>query len=250
MSEVIVDTESLMEPNLWVPFKQPVNFARLDPSWKYYKDLFYVYVPGATGNIDQVSGIMGTTTGIISPVATPYGIGAIGDTSSYITSNVGNPAGEPYSSILCVVHSLNYASALLFATRRNNSNPTYYCGVSWNVSSTLQMAYGDNTGATNSDLRRLTSTSNVTTNTITSMCGCFKSETTGALFVNGRFVPLSPGGTGGAVAGTGNLTIHNRWSFNALGWVPILLLAFFNTQLPDQVMQSLSADPYQMFKSL
>jgi hypothetical protein len=253
MSQIITDKAGLMEPNLWVPFKQPVNFARLNPYWKYYKDLFYVYAPGISGDIDQVSGITGTRTGTILDVATPFGIGAQGSTSSYITSNVGNPSGEPYSSILCVVHCyINSSARDLFATRKNIPNPSYCCGVGWYTSgTTFYMQYGDDTGATTSDLRQLSASSCFFSGYINSICGCFKSSTTGALFINGKSYTLgTPIGTGGSVAGTGNLIIYNRWSSILTSWNTILLLAFFNTQLPDPAMQSLSADPYQMFTPL
>jgi|WetSurSiteA1Bulk_404760.scaffolds.fasta_scaffold35215_2 hypothetical protein len=254
MSQIIVDKAALMEPNLWVPFKQPTNFARLDPNWKYHKDLFYVYAPGISGDIDLVSGVMGTRTGTIIDVATPFGVATQASTSgSCITSNVGNPAGEPYSSILCVIYSNTTTTGrFIFSTRRNSSNPVYYCGVSWYTNgTTLYMQYGDDTGNTSTDLRQLSNSSAFIAGRINSMCGCFQSSTTGALFINGRSYTLgSATGSGGAVAGTGNLTIHDRWGLSGVVWNSILLLAFFNTQLPDQAMQNLSADPYQMFTPL
>jgi len=257
MSQIITDKAGLMEPNLWVPFKQPVNFARLNPYWKYSKDLFYVYCSAVSPTLDLVSKTQGTQVGTFATIADRTGINIQPTaSSSYLSTGVTTvPSEEPYNTILYVgVRPISSTAYNVFNTRRNSSNPTYFSGVFWTGTNTvLSMGYGDNTGTASSNWRYLTTTTSITnlyTRGFMSFCGCFKTSTTGSLYMNGRLMSLSAVGTGGAVAGTGNLSLYDYRNYSVYVWNPIHLLAIFNTQLPDQAMQSLSADPYQMFTPL
>jgi hypothetical protein len=255
MSQIITDKAGLMEPNLWVPFKQPVNFARLNPYWKYYNNLFYVYYPVVNDTLDLVSKTQGTREGTFAIVPHRYGtnIQPIA-TSSYLQTNVGNFPGEPYNTVLFVGIAFSSASACrIFSTRRNSANSGYYCGIFWTLTTTtFTMYYGDDTGSSAGDYRLLQTTgaSAFPSKYLVSICGCFRSSTTGIVYINGRPMSLSTGGTGGAVAGTGNFTLYDYQNYNNTIWPSIYLLVVFNTTLPEGAMQSLSADPYQMFTPL
>jgi hypothetical protein len=259
MVKLVVDKPALLEPNLLVPFKAPVNNIRLNPYWKYYKDLFYVYCSAVSSTLDLVSKTQGTLNNDSLPKGSKYGLAYVPTVAgTYINSNrTSYPSVEPYNTILCVgLVPPNSNIHHLFGTRYNSSNSTYYAGVLWTITSTnFDMYYGSSSGTSSSYYRNLTT--NLVTgpvifsnDSILSMCGCFKSSSSGSLYLNGVSKVLTANGLGGAVAGTARLTVYNTRDLQGSSFTPIYLLAIFNTQLPDQAMQNLSADPYQMFTPL
>jgi hypothetical protein len=255
MTGLIIDKSSLLEPNLLLPYKAPINHVTLNPYWKYYKDLFYVYCSSVSPTLDLVSNIHGTQVGTFDIISNKDAINIQPTaTSSYLSTGRGYPLGEPYNTILYVgTPAKEFYTYKLFSTRRNSSNPTWYSGVFWTISSMFFiMNYGDNTGSSTTDYRALQASivSTIPKLDTWAICGCFKTSTTGKVYINGQDMSLLSFNNGGSVAGSGNLTLYDFWSFNSTKWNSIYLLAIFNTQLPDPVMRSLSVDPYQMFTSL